>query len=100
MASLSIYDISHYLTVDPVTGYADFLMSEFLVNLKELPTAKFINVSNEFLDAVSHKEYGTEQLWWVLAYYNDIIDPMNPGVVVVRIPDLYDIENLMLRYRS
>lgn len=99
MASLSIYDISHYLqkTED---GYSDYLISDFLEELKKLPVEKYVNVSDEYLDAVSFEEYGTEELWWVIARYNDIINPMSPGTIVVSLPPLYEINELMLKYRS
>jgi hypothetical protein len=99
MAQVDIYDISLYLEKTE-TGYADYLITGFFEELKELPIWKYRNVTNEFLDAIAHKEYETERLWWVLAKYNDIIDPTNPGTIVLKLPHLYDIDSLMLKYRK
>lgn len=33
------------------------------------------------LDLVARRVYGNEQLWWVIAFINDIIDPFNEVTV-------------------
>jgi len=60
--------------------------------IPELAEDRFFEITAEFahrLDLVSLMFYGTEQLYWVIAYANDMIDPIAETVVGVklRIPD-------------
>jgi hypothetical protein len=40
------------------------------------------------LDLVSHRYYGTAELWWVIALANDLFEPLKEAVpgLVVRVP--------------
>jgi len=54
----------------------DFLSSPFAKNLKRLVPYKEVIVTDEYkLDLLAYQEYRDYNKWWILAYYNDIIDP-------------------------
>jgi hypothetical protein len=46
------------------------------------------------LDLLSHRFYGTPSFWWVIAYVNNVVDPifdLIPGMVL-RIPPLAHVQ--------
>ena len=49
--------------------------------LDGVETIEHIVVSGERLDVISHRYYGDEDYWWVIALANRIMDPfsMSPG---------------------
>lgn len=93
-----VYDIGNYFKYNPDLGIYDYNEkdNELLEKLKLLTYDKKVVVNNELLDSVSHKVYGNEKLWWVLALYNDIIDPLNPGSIEISVPLIYDVEDLLI----
>jgi DNA-binding beta-propeller fold protein YncE len=61
-------------------------------DIPELPEDRFFEVSREFAnrpDLISLMFYGTEQLYWVIAYANSMTEPYAQTTVnkVLRIPD-------------
>jgi hypothetical protein len=64
--------------------------------LKKLPIAEKISI-NKPIDFISLEKLGDEQYWWVLAYINDIIDPMDiPHGTVIKIPDKSSFESFLV----
>jgi len=62
------------------------------IDIQELPEDRFFEVTAEYAhrpDLISLYFYGTEQLYWVIAYVNGLIDPFAETVVGLkfRIPD-------------
>lgn len=96
MASkIDIYDIATYFEKNNL-NILTFSDSKFVNRLKELPYSNSVTSNNVLLDSISFDQYGTELLWWVIALYNDILDPLSTGLIDLRIPDLSALENLML----
>lgn len=91
-----VYDIATYFINS--NGLITFSNSKFMALLKELPYNTTITSNNSLLDAISYRYYDTELLWWIIALYNDIIDPMNTGLIDLRIPDLSGVEDLLVRF--
>ena len=50
------------------------------------------------LDDLSYSIYGTENLWWILGFYNNIIDPINTEVEKIFIPNTDKLESLILSH--
>lgn len=56
-----------------------FLMLRRSLNLKESVDDLFIKINQDLLkrpDLISQKAYGTPSLWWVIAEFNGISDPL------------------------
>ncbi len=69
--------------------------------IPELPQDKFFEVPKEFehrLDLVSLEVYGTESLYWVIAYANKMTDPFAQCTVrrKLRIPDRENLFHTVL----
>lgn len=94
---MSLYSMSNY--IPNINGKLDTLSSPLLRELKNLPTDSKLPVNNIYLDEISYEKYGTEQLWWVLGYYNGISDPYISESITINIPSISDLEKLMLRTR-
>lgn len=70
-------------------------------DIPELPEDRFFEVRREHAhrpDLISLMFYGTEQLYWVIAYANQLIDPFAETVVglKLRIPDRENLFNTVL----
>ena len=77
------------------TNEFDDTNSKLLEELKKLKAMKYILYS-EPLDLISYKEYMNEQLWFVIAYYNDIIDPFTfEPTKSIGIPDLFQVKAIL-----
>lgn len=97
MATTDVYDMANYYPFYQELGIFDLdSESRFSKKLKALSYSKVTTTNNELLDSLSHKIYGTEKLWWILAVYNDIVDPLNIGSIQLRSPSLDDVELLMV----
>lgn len=94
-SKFDVYDISNYFQMED-GNIINFYNNEFIKKLKSINYSASTLNSNQLLDQLSHKHYGTELLWWIIALYNDIIDPINYGSIEVKIPDLSAVENLLL----
>lgn len=95
---MKFYSITHYLPVLDGYDLQDPYSGTFVEGLKALPYKKRVNGDNLPLDALSKKELGTEQLWWVIGLYNDIIDPMELLTGSYLIPKLDDLEKYLLDF--
>jgi hypothetical protein len=71
----------------------DFLILRRPLELEEDSGDIFITISKELenrIDLVSSKAYDTPELWWVIAEFNNITDPLfglSAGQIL-RIPDI------------
>lgn len=59
--------------------YWSLYKNKNLANIVKTYNVKFakekINI-NTYLDSVAYKYYGDESLWWVIAIFNNIVDPI------------------------
>jgi len=74
-------------------GMYDFLSNDFVEKLKKL---NYSTIEEDNLDALALKHYSDLDLWWVIALYNDIIDPFE--VNSVKIPDMVSVKSLIKDY--
>lgn len=96
---MSSYDIENYLSYDKAVGMYDSLSNDFIARLKKIPVSRSIDLKNRMLDAISKEIYGTELLWWVLSFYNDILDPLNMNRLTIYAPSREDLEAFLLGER-
>lgn len=69
-----------------------------IYEIKKLPLLKVVE-TNEELDKVAFDEYSDETKWWIIAIYNDIINPFfNNENRLIKVPDIEFIDKL--RYRG
>lgn len=71
----------------------DFLVLRNSLNLEEADGDIFIEVIQEYInrpDLLSHRVYGTPELWWVIFDFNEIQDPITQLKIgqLLRIPDI------------
>ena len=93
-----IYDLGNYAKYFQYPFLHDFTASEFIRKLREIPYQSFIQNQNRMLDDLSYSIYGTENLWWILGFYNNIIDPINTEVEKIFIPNTDKLESLILSH--
>ena len=74
-------------------GMYDFLSNDFVKDLKKLD---YISIEEDNLDTLALKHYSDLNMWWVIALYNDIIDPFE--VKAVKIPDMILVKTLIKDY--
>lgn len=99
VAELGIYDIESYQDFDEDIGIHDTLGDSFFDELRALPLQNQFERNNRLLDEISKDLFETELLWWVLQYYNDILDPLELDNTQMQSPSLNDIEALLLKYK-
>jgi len=74
----------------------DFLENKFVEKLRKIKKYKIVNAQN--LDYLAKKEYGDVSLWWIIALYNNIIDPFNIELSEIKIPDANEIETIIFDF--
>lgn len=96
---IDVYDIGNYFPFHESLGIYDISSSQpFYQVIKSVNYSKVLSVNGELLDSISYKVYETELLWWVLAIYNDIIDPITIGSVELKVPNFSEVESAMIDY--
>jgi len=68
-----------------------------LWRLKDLPPEGIFPVKHHLLriDQISFEIYGSTRYWWILLFYNDLIDPWDvPTGTDIRYPPTSGIEQL------
>jgi hypothetical protein len=86
--------------LDIFTNYPilDFLENNFVNDLKKIKN--FVEDNNsKNLDFLAKKYYNNVGWWWVIALYNDIVDPFNVDLDIIKIPDFFEVENLYTDYK-
>lgn len=65
--------------------------------IRALPcdSSVFVSYYNGRLDLVAHALYGNPLLWWVLAEYNSIIDPLDFDIEEIYFPNRSEVEALL-----
>jgi hypothetical protein len=64
--------------VDGDISVFNIMRTVYLLNLDEIPLSyfKYYNIQlNDTWNLISHKLYGTIELWWILLKFNSIKDP-------------------------
>ena len=97
---MSDFRRANYAPVDTSGKALDFLQAEYLNLRLSLPAVRQMVVVEGFeanLFSISHDVYGDIGLWWLLAQFNNIIDPITDVTVgmVLYLPDVSDIENFL-----
>ncbi len=91
---------SNYFDLD-ADGNIDLGSNDAFKNeLRSLPIVNQLHENNTPLDLYSYKFYETEDYWWILMIYNDILDPDDTGIVTVSGPSLGEIERLLAKYNK
>lgn len=99
MASkIDVYDIANFGVFHEELGIYNFVNSKLVEELKSLSYETSQPANNRLLDSISYDYYKTELLWWIIGFYNDIIDPMVTNNVSIYLPSLADVEVLLMRH--
>jgi hypothetical protein len=78
----------------------DGLGSKFIKELKKLPFSKIITISDKnTLDLIAYNEYFDYEYWWIIATYNNIVDPIDYEIPLdIKIPDYRAFQELIINY--
>lgn len=72
----------------------DMFKPEVIAKIKSLPLDKQIILDytnhNRF-DLISYQQYGSSNLWWIIALYNDIVDIHTNTKFKIKIPKFENI---------
>lgn len=91
--SLKITDHFYY---DKELGTYDFTReSPRIHELRTLPIDKTIEVNNLPLTIISFREFGTVDLWWVIATYNNIVQVDSFTETTLNLPLLSEIKRVL-----
>lgn len=97
------FDISKFLEFSTDTETYDVTYSMFEVLVSQLPSAGTtpISESEEYRpESVSFRLYEDDQYWWILLWYNDLMNSSDlRNGMVIRYPGLKDIEEAYLKIR-
>jgi len=78
--------------------YDNLSVKSKIYEIKTLPLKETIT-TNDDLDKIAFDYYGDETLWFIIAIYNDIVDPYNDGDnKLIKIPDISNID--LIAYRD
>jgi len=81
-------------------GIYDELKSELLQKVLNLPLYKIVKADKP-LDYIAKEELGKETYWWILAYYNNIINPLNLSHLDnINIPEKTELDSLMVEIKQ
>lgn len=62
--------------------------------LEDVPVVDHVLIAGERMDMLAHRYYGDDQLWWVIAAANRIVDPFSlTSGMTLRIP--LDARNIL-----
>lgn len=97
MANNSIYAIEN------VFPDGDMLTQELTKSIRELPLEKEIILDSGLktrFDLISYQQYGTTDLWWLIAIYNEVSDVTDTSIdlIKLKLPSLADITALLSNY--
>jgi len=86
--SYSRYKRKEVLLTD-VYDYGTMYPSDMSVKSSNYTTYVVKQSEENRLDIISQKFYGTPALFWVICYFNDILDPLSvPSGTVLKIPSI------------
>lgn len=81
-------------------GVMDLVRDDEIIQLiKSFSYQNIIDVTIDLknrLDLISHQEYGVTYLWWYIAVYNSIIDPLNFKNDYLYIPEIKALEGILV----
>ena len=85
--------------LDIFTNYPvlDFLSNNFVNDLKNIKRYEEDTPKN--LDYLAKKHYDDVNYWWIIALYNDIIDPFNVPNKIIKLPNITQVEELYFKYK-
>jgi len=85
------------------TDNYDPLTSRFLLNLRKLPVAGqyVIRAEEKRPELLSFRVYANTQYWWVLLFYNALLDDQDLETgQVIQYPALTDLEDLFFSLKA
>lgn len=94
------FDLAKFLNYED--GF-DPLTSSFLQNLKALPVKGYYSIQSEEgrPDLVSTRIYGDSNLWWVVLFYNNLLESEELVVgTTVSYPSLERLEDFLFSLRA
>jgi hypothetical protein len=71
----------------------------FFKDLEKIKIDQEVEYTGEMLDYYAYKYLGDEQYWWILAYVNRVLDPLNITSETILIPNKQDLITLLTKYR-
>lgn len=79
----------------------DFIDDALIKKIKELPAHHKEYVTQNRLDLLAYKFYGSCDYWWAIALYNDILDPIDfkDEVSEIYAPSKEDLNNVIINYQ-
>jgi len=100
MVDKKLFEFENYFPYKD--GVYDILGNDFIKKLQALPVDDTYKYNNEDLDYVAWKVYGIEDAYWIIGFYNNIIDPYNISnqTDILYIPALEDVIDLLLEYQQ
>lgn len=92
MSPSNFFDLDKDGNIDLDSG------KEFIKSIRALAPWKTLYENNSQLDLYSYKFYESENYWWILQIYNDIIDPDDTGIISVTAPVQSDVDQVLSKY--
>jgi hypothetical protein len=85
--------------LDLYTNYPvlDFLENNFVKDLKKIKS--YEESKPKSLDLLAKLYYNNVNSWWIIALYNDIIDPFEVPNKIIKIPNYFEVQNLYADYK-
>jgi len=79
-------------------------MRNFILELKKIQDYKIKTVKDiDWIENISQEQYGDISMYWIIAFYNNIIDPITLSNDYVgqnlKIPNRNQVNNLLLKYK-
>ena len=93
------YLMQDYFQFSEVAKIYEDLTADILDKLKQLPY-EIIPYENQDLDYLAYQYYKDEQLWWVLAYVNDILSPLEIKKDILIVPYKQDLLDLLSSHKE
>ena len=95
--------LKDFLIYVPQTNNFDIMNANLKLtqSIKALRIWKVVNRDNRLLDAIAYDEYGDENYWWVILYYNSIVDPFTmDGKTQISLPYKTEIDSLYINLKQ
>jgi len=70
---------------------------DFLINLKNIKDYKETKIKE--LDYIAKIYYGDVDYWWVITLYNDIINPFEVDLDIIKVPNFLEVQNIISDFK-
>ena len=75
----------------------NILENSFVDELKKIKSYE-VELNSKNLDLISLEYYNDASLWWIIALYNDIVDPFNVTNKEIKVPNFFEVNSLYSDY--